>query len=154
MSTNSYVYVGAYLLEPNVPCQKEVRTPVCSKRCGAKVSSDTRFCGSCGAPVETLVSHIDEMKNLSCHDLPAEFEDMFWTPESGYRKDCTIWLPNRGGCGETFDQGDDGSTEMPDNFVVSMREKMLEKYGKTIQALESEFQVKVKVLVGVFSYYN
>lgn len=142
MGMNSYFYVGSYLLVPKVEQVDTKVTYACSNpKCGnKKVDRNDKFCSKCGTAVAKIENPVTTLEHLHCCEVDDEFEDDFWTPESGYGNKYALWLPNSNKIGQTFD---DGGTEADDlkplkaDDIDKSLAQFRSKYSKLLDKLEA-----------------
>lgn len=157
MSTSHRVYIGPYVIAPNVTTlepMNNIRTE-CTVSKDHSVPHHSNFCPHCGAPTAVVTGPMVRTKKpIILHNVDDKVEGVIWLPG------CfdNIWLSNntkRYG-GRYFDSSDYGEIiDIPSDEDIAHEVDMMTTATNFIDELiETKYGVTLEIKYGIISFWN
>lgn len=151
------IYFGPYIRVPAYMRDEAVSKPACSASCGGatRLSSGTRFCPDCGAPVASRATTVAVRRVLGASEaadaLGAQYVDLMASDVDSPEKNYAVWVPNRHDDGRHLDgtASVDIALEADDLARHSEMSQFLLRHGQFISDVEGKFGVALTLHYGV-----
>jgi hypothetical protein len=156
------IYVGPFVRIPACMRERAVTLRECSANCGQEggMPESVRFCGNCGAPIESRASSALARVVLSASqaadDIGPQYVDLMASDGSSNRTDYAVWIPNHSNHGRHLNVREEADLDVEADSSLRAEEiaKFLAYHGEFLAAVEAKFGVVPELHYGVviFNY--